>query len=231
MFFDRRRLKKQARVIFVILIIVLSAGLIMSSMQWANAPTQTAGKQQQSMTQEELEKYFQEKIDELENNLKDNPEDTKTLSELASLYMISGKGDKAVTTYKKLIELQPDNVEVKLNLASLYFNQQQYDKAKDQINQALQIQPDNLNARMNLATIYFYDNKFEEAEKEVKKVLEASEDNAGAHQLYAYIMANGKEDYKSAVEEIDKFIELEKEGPAVEQAKEIKKDWQEKIKE
>ncbi|MBO8137135.1 MAG: tetratricopeptide repeat protein [Desulfotomaculum sp.] len=231
MFFNRNRLKKQARVVFIVLAVVLSAGLILSSIQWAAAPSKTISSSQQGMTKEEMEKYFQEKIDELEDKLKENAGDTETLSELAALYMISGKVEKAITSYKKLIELAPDNADARLNLASLYFNKKEFSKAEDQIKKVLEKQPGNIDARLNLATIYFYNNKYEQAEEQVKQVLDKEKDNTSAHQLYAYILANGKEDYKTAVEEIEKFIELAKEGPAVDRAKEVRDEWKKKIEE
>ncbi|MBM7856090.1 cytochrome c-type biogenesis protein CcmH/NrfG [Desulfohalotomaculum tongense] len=231
MFFDRRRLKKQARVIFIVLVVVLSAGLIMSSIKWAGTPSKTISRAQQGITQEEMQKYFQEKIDELEKKVKDNPKDAKALSELASLYTITGESKKAIAQYQKIIALQPDNVDARLNLASVYYNNNEIDKAEEQIELAVEKQPENINARMNLATIYFYNNKYDQAEEQVKHVLDKQQNNATAHRLYAYILANGKEDYKAAVKELDKFIELAKEGPLVDKAKEVKKDWQKKIKE
>ncbi|MTI80570.1 MAG: tetratricopeptide repeat protein [Firmicutes bacterium] len=203
----------------------------MSSMQWANAPTTKAANNKTQMTQEEFKQYLQESISKLEKKLEDNPEDIETLLELAGLQMYNGKSDKTVESYQKVIDLDPKNTDALFNLMSISFNNKEYGKAEERAKKLLELEPENLSTKMDLATIYYYQNKFDEAEVLVKDVLKGKEDSQNAHRLYAYLLADGKQEYQKAVEEMDKFIELAKEGALVEDAKTKRDEWKEKIKE
>ncbi len=232
MFFDRKRLKKHTKIVFVILIFVLSAGLILSSMQWIGAPpavTNTADNQGDTFTQEDVEKFFQQEIDKTQEELKADPENTEKMAQLATLYMYKGDIDKAVDTLNGILEIEPDNIDARINLASLYFSNNKKDEAVKQLNTVLEKHPDNDVALINLAYIYFSGEEYDQAEEKVKKVLAKDDKNLQAVQLYAQILAYGREDYQGAVKQMEKYLELSgAEGSAAEQIKQVIEEWKEK---
>ena len=57
---------------------------------------------------------------DIEKKVEDNPGDAGALSELAYFYADRGELGKAIGTYEKLVEIDPDNAEAFYNLGVAY---------------------------------------------------------------------------------------------------------------
>jgi cytochrome c-type biogenesis protein CcmH/NrfG len=235
-FFDRRRLKKQARVIFIILIIALSAGLIISSIQWASAPLPVSPTNNQQVSEKEMEKAIKEQITKLEKQVKEAPQDITLMSQLAYMYQMSGDIENGKKFFQQQIDVltkqsqeNPKDAETRLALATAYDIVGDNEKALEGYNKVLELNPDNYDVRLRLASQYFHETKFDLAEEQVKYVVDKQPEDSRAVNMYAYVLA-AKEDYKGAVEMQEKFLSMEKEGTAVEQAKTDLEEWKKQIK-
>ncbi|SFG88368.1 Tetratricopeptide repeat-containing protein [Desulfotomaculum arcticum] len=185
--------KKQQKIVFVILTIVLGVGLVGSSMFWAfgsrsNMPqnSDTATAQQQQQSEESIDKQ----ITDLEKQVKEKPEDLELLARLAGLYWQNGKGQQAVETYQKALEIKPGDVKLGKDLASTYYLMGQYDHAISQAEQVIKQAPSDAEAHYLLG------------------------------QFYAY-RGDDKRDVQKGLTELEEFIKLQKEGLDVDKAQQM----------
>lgn len=153
-FVNIARRRKQQKIIFGILTVVLGVGLIGSSMFWAfggsdNLPKTKAANVQPDVTVEE-------QIADLEAKLKDDAKNIKLLSQLAGLYRNSGQNQKSIDTYLKAIEIKPGDGELHKELGVTYFFIGDYDKATAQVQEALKIKPSDAYAHYYLGQFYAY---------------------------------------------------------------------------
>ncbi|MEG6617259.1 tetratricopeptide repeat protein [Peptococcaceae bacterium 1198_IL3148] len=237
-FFDRKRLKRHARVIVVILVIVLSVGLIMSSIQWASAPLPAAtSSNDQQVSQEEMQKALKEQITKLEKEVTEKPKDITLMSQLAYIYQLSGETEQGLKFFQGQIDTlsglnkeNPKDADTLLALAICYDIVGNVDKATEHFNKVIEINPDNYDVRLMLTNVHFHNAKFDLAEEQVKYVVDKQPEDARAINMYAYVLA-AKEDYQGAVAQIEKYIEMVgEEGQGVEQAKNDLAEWKKQIK-
>ncbi|TYO96483.1 tetratricopeptide repeat protein [Desulfallas thermosapovorans] len=148
------RKKKRQKIVFGILAVVLGVGLVGSSMFWAfgdsNIPSKagTAGVQQAGSTEQ--------KIADLESQLKEDQQNTALMGQLAKLYRDNGEGQKAVDTYNKALKIKPDDVEMHKELGVTYFLLGDYDKATAQMDEALELKPDDAYAHYYAGQFYAF---------------------------------------------------------------------------
>lgn len=74
-----------------------------------------------------------EVIDEFEQKLEENPEDSEALFEIAYRYQQLEDYKAAIKYYKKTLKVDPDNLTVYNNLASIYETVEEYDLAAESI--------------------------------------------------------------------------------------------------
>ncbi|GAB6179214.1 hypothetical protein JCM14036_05330 [Desulfotomaculum defluvii] len=133
-FFRRKRQKKIQKIVLGILAAVLSLGLIASSIAWSGL----GGSNNQSGIPTTLE----ERIENLEQQAKKNPEDKGLLASLASYYTQAGQLDKASEAYQKVVKIDPKDISARQNLALLYYTQGKLDAAEQELKNALAVKPD-----------------------------------------------------------------------------------------
>ena len=61
------------------------------------------------------------KIEELIKKVVNNPNDTSSYQELASIYLNNNEFDLAASVYESLLAIEPDNYVALTNLGSIYF--------------------------------------------------------------------------------------------------------------
>lgn len=176
----RARQKRMQRIVFGILVAVLSLGLIGSSIVW----TGVGGSQDQA----EAPKTVEERIKFLEEQSHKNPKDKDILLSLASYYSQSGQLDKATKTYERVVELDPKDIPAQQDLAVLYYTQGKIDQAEHQLQGALKLEPDNPNLNYQYA-----------------KLLAGKKDYSGAINYMEKLLAKEKEGPRA--EEARKLIE------------------------
>lgn len=82
---------------------------------------------------------------------------------LGQVYLQQAKHHKAITAFKKVIELKPDAVEAYINLATAYLKQNLPNQAIESCEQALQISPNTALSHYNLACAYALKDENERA--------------------------------------------------------------------
>jgi Flp pilus assembly protein TadD len=133
-------------------------------------------------------------------------EEVRLDSGSGQLYQAQGKFPQAEDSYKKAIELQPQNSDAYVGLGQLYEAQDKFSQAEDSYKKAIELQPRNCGAYVRLGHLYRTQGKFPQAEDSYKKAIELKLRNNGAYvglgRLYE---AQGKfsqaeDSYKKAIE-------------------------------
>ncbi|BAF61041.1 hypothetical protein PTH_2860 [Pelotomaculum thermopropionicum SI] len=135
------------------------------------------------------------------------------------------------TLEEKLADLEakarenPGDRVLLMELAELYRYTGNPDRAVKTYEQVLTLDPGNSQARLGIAVTYYFSSKYDLAIAQLQELLRRDPDNKEAHQLYGYVLAIGKKDYATAIQELEKFISLAKEGPDVEKARQAINEW------
>ncbi|MCL6558191.1 MAG: tetratricopeptide repeat protein [Firmicutes bacterium] len=187
--FIRRSVKRNKiqRAVFITLTVLISIGLVIPLVSiFGNKPAdKSAGNPSQA------KQTLQERLSDLEAGARENPNDVASLSDLAQLYVYSGKPDQAVATYEKVLKADPQNIQT----------------------------------RVKIANIYYETNKFDLAVGQLQEVLKLDPENKEAHYLYGYVLGVGKKDLAGGVQELQKYVDIAKEGIDVIKAKQTIEAW------
>jgi tetratricopeptide (TPR) repeat protein len=117
----------------------------------------------------------EEAAEVLEKLLILDDEDVKKL--LAEVYIASDKHEKAIASYKEIIEKEPSNLKARESLAALLSWAGRYDESILQYKYILKANPKDLNTMQSLAQVYTWQGKFKEAEAMYKDTLKTYPDN------------------------------------------------------
>lgn len=136
----RAKKKLQQRIVFGILAVVLSLGLLGSSVVWTldrSNVTDAVPRQEQPK---------QATAAELEEKAKASPNDVEVLKELAMDYEREGNNAKAVETYEKAVALAPGREDLQTRLSGGLISAGQYDRAVNILQEVLNKSPGNKEA-------------------------------------------------------------------------------------
>lgn len=97
---------------------------------------------------------------------------------LGVAYKEQGNLDKAVASYKRAIELDPEHADSYYNLGNIYAQNKQFTIARDLYRKAISIDPLAARAYSNLGNVYFETNKLDSALIFYKKAIELEPDYA-----------------------------------------------------
>lgn len=183
-FHERRR--KRQKIVFIMLAVVLSVGLIGSSAMWVGGDYFSLPEEKKTGLDNP-----QETVSSLEAKAKENPGDVQALVGLARAYTDTGRLKEALETYEKAVAQKPDDSSLRLELAFSSFLSNDYNKAITNLEEEIKRHP---------------------ANKE-------------AYYLYGYVLAEGKKDYQGGIQQLEKFIELAKEGDDVVKARQTIEEW------
>jgi lipoprotein NlpI len=129
----------------IILIIILSTGVFDSpKVNPSSIPPQTGSGINLGNVQ---------LINELEEKIKLNPEDHKSLLELAHLKNDSGLFEQAIINYKAYLELHPDDADARIDMGVCYFNLRDFENAKNEMLKALEYSPKHQIGHLNLGVV------------------------------------------------------------------------------
>jgi Tfp pilus assembly protein PilF len=117
-----------------------------------------------------------ERINTLENELKQNPDDKKLL-ELAHLLNDSGLKDKAIEKYKIYMKSNPKDADVLVDMGVCYYELNQFEDAAKYMKQAISFQPRHQIAHLNLGIVSLSQQKLDEAKEWWKKAIELNPTN------------------------------------------------------
>ena len=136
--------------IAAIVIILLSSGMLSTSSRVVNSVNQN---EQQSETNSGVNLNSLQTINELEEKVKQNPEDQQSLLELAHLKNDSGLFEAAIQNYKTYLEKNPADADARVDMGVCYFNLRDYPNAIKEMETALKYVPNHQIAHLNLGVV------------------------------------------------------------------------------
>jgi cytochrome c-type biogenesis protein CcmH/NrfG len=176
--------KKQQKLVFWVLTIFLSFGLIGSSVVWIS------GKFFSGAKRESQEAYSPAKVlAEAEAKVKARPGDVQALANLAQIYFQAGKLPEASKMYAQAVKIEPKNSVYCTQLSLIYLLLGQYEQACNVLEKELANHPENKEARYYYAQALVLGKKdYPRAVKEMEKYInlaKTGEDVAKARQMVA----------------------------------------------
>ncbi|MCP4043864.1 MAG: tetratricopeptide repeat protein, partial [Gammaproteobacteria bacterium] len=140
-------------------------------------------------------------IELLKNRLKDNPRDQGARLALATGHQETGKLDAAMTEYRKILDVNPNNPVALNNLAWLY-HERNDKKALEIAELAHQAAPENGPILDTVGWLRFHNGKLEQALKALEKAVDKTPDNPEIryHLAAALAKAGDKSQAKAALE-------------------------------
>lgn len=135
--------------IVVIALIILTSG-VMDSPKISVPVNQT---QVQNDVSSGVNLNNMQEINALEEKIKNNPNDYKSLLELAHLKNDSGLYDAAILNYKTYLVKYPENADARVDMGVCYFNLKDYTNAIREMETALKYVPNHQIAHLNLGIV------------------------------------------------------------------------------
>lgn len=154
--------------IVIVFVILLSSGVLDST-----STNQDIQNQQQVSNQSSgVDLNNIQRINELEAKVKENPNDTETLLELAHLKNDSGMYDQAIIDYKKYLEKIPKDPDARIDLGVCYYNLHNYDDAIKQMEIAIQYSPKHQIGYLNLGIVNLAAGNFDKSKEWLQKAVQ-----------------------------------------------------------
>lgn len=131
--------------------------------------------------------FFDEKILNAAQTLKDleelknkYPNEPKIYEKIAWIYAKEKQFDKAIQSYLKVIELNPNAYAAYNNLGNIMFLTNNMLKAVEFYKKSIEINPNQIDARLNLGIAYYYQGKLNLAAEQFNEVLKLDPENEKA---------------------------------------------------
>ncbi|MHC1739400.1 MAG: tetratricopeptide repeat protein [Ignavibacteriaceae bacterium] len=157
-----------AGIIAVVFIILFAAGTFDSPVLKVTGENTQA---QQNMTQGPSLADLN-KINELRDYIKNNPEEKDKILELGHLLMDNGYNEEAILNYDKFLNFEPKNPDVLIDKGVCYFNLEQYEKAEEIMLTGLKINPRHIIGIYNIGIVNLAKQNREKAREWFQKVIE-----------------------------------------------------------
>jgi len=147
-------------------------------------------------------------LEDLRDRTQTPDDELAYLLQLAELYVDLDRLKDAETTYRRLLEIQPENSQVYSHLAEIYERANQLPSAVGTIRTAIRMNPDHAPNYRLAGRIYYKATLFTEAAHAFEKVLAYDENSTGI--LYLYGMSRfGEKKWKEAEDCFVKLLEAE----------------------
>ena len=150
--------------------IILSTSGMFDSAPVTNVPVNQ--NQQQGNVSSGVNLNNMQIINDLEAKIKTNPEDYKSLLELAHLKNDSGLYEAAIQNYKTYLDKNPKDADARIDMGVCYFNLQDFPKAITEMETALKYQPNHQIALLNLGVVNLSAGNLEKSKEWLKKAVE-----------------------------------------------------------
>lgn len=124
----------------------------------------------------------------------------------------------------KAIE-NPGSADVLMELGEAYSRLGMPEQAIKAFEQVLAIDPDSTNARYEMANVFYRSNESDQAITQLKEIIRIDPNHKEGHYLYGIILGNSKKDYAAGIQELERFIELAKDGISAEKARQRVEEW------
>lgn len=156
-------------------VMVVLAGVIILTLIVLAASGVFSGKSvpppQQVQDQQGVDLSNIDHINELEQKVKENPDDLETLLHLAHLKNDSGMFEQAIQSYKTYLEKKPADADARIDMGVCYFNLGNYEIAEQEMLKALEYKPDHQIGHLNLGIVNLRAGKLAESKEWFKKAV------------------------------------------------------------
>ena len=160
--------------ITVIIVIILTSG-ILDSTPVVNTPNNQNQQQMGSSSGVNLNNV--QMINDLEATIKQNPEDYKSLLQLAHLKNDSGLFEAAIQNYKTYLDKNPKDSDARVDMGVCYFNLQDFANAIKEMETALKYVPNHQIAMLNLGVVNLSAGNLEKSKEWLKKAYDINPTN------------------------------------------------------
>lgn len=191
------KFKQMTYIIFVIVVISLSARTIVRNIDWKNEDNLwvATGKTSPSSpnTHNNLGDVYgrwgdkQAALREFQKAIELKPDYGDAYHNLANTYKELGQIDKALENYQNALKFNPNLWQSYQNIGAIYFEQKQYDLALENLQKAINLNPKSLNLRIILGVVYLNMGNKDKAKEIFNLVLSADPNNQIAKQGLAEI--------------------------------------------
>jgi len=120
-------------------------------------------------------------IADLQNKLRQNPQDASAHYALAHDYFANGQLPEAEAQLKRVLELQPQNTQAHMELGAAYLSQGQTKEAQEQFTAVVAHEPDNARAHLGLGIAFAEQQDHQSAIGEYKTVLRLDPQASGVY--------------------------------------------------
>jgi tetratricopeptide (TPR) repeat protein len=183
--------------LYGLIAIIAIAVLIIVSVQENSNPTEVSISNDQTMPDDDVHKQlknqmstspgkenvsedYKRKMAELEQAIKNNPNDTIALKNYADYLSASHKMNEAISHYEKILEINPKRSDVYFALALIYYNKQDFVKCEQVNKKVLSFDPSNQMALYNIGAIAATQGNKEKAKEFWNKVVSIDENSETA---------------------------------------------------
>ena len=118
-----------------------------------------------------------DEINELENKIKENPDDLESTLHLAHLSQDSGLLDKAISNYKKYLEKNPENADARVDMGICYYNLGDYAAAINEMETAIKYESKHQIAHLNLGIVNLTAQNLDVSKEWFRKAMELDPDS------------------------------------------------------
>jgi tetratricopeptide (TPR) repeat protein len=136
--------------------------------------------------------WYDAAISALEKIVEDYPDKAVAYQELGALYYKQGQTENALSSYRKAMQLEPENIAAQKNLADFYYAELgQADEALKIYENILIVAPDDVQTLTMAGHIHVSMNRFEAAREKYLRVLDIEPWNAEARQYLEALQQHG----------------------------------------
>jgi len=118
-----------------------------------------------------------QKINQLEEQVKANPNNTELLLELAHLRNDSGFYEQAINDYQQYLKMKPANADARIDMGVCYYNLKQYDKAIAEMEKALENSPNHQIGHLNLGIVNLGAGNLDKSKEWLQKAININPNN------------------------------------------------------
>ena len=119
--------------------------------EW-QAPLQN-GRRSETPNKDNVSHGFRVRMARLENRIREEPEDTTALAEMAALLQDAHRPDSAAVLYERYVRLHPENRQAWLDLANNYGEVGKWQRAEEAMRRMLEHYPEDPAGMFNLGAI------------------------------------------------------------------------------
>lgn len=160
-----------------ILVVVIGSILIL----YNSNSTKTGMQNPQQETQSRFDLNALNEINQLENELKNDPDNQQKLLRIANLNHDAGFFEKAIGYYERYLKLNPADNDAEVDMGVCYFELKQYDKASSIFENVIKKNPRHQIAFLNLGIVTLTKGDVEKAKEYFKKCVELGEHTDAGH--------------------------------------------------